>query len=59
MYATILSGPPQPLHTNGFAWYTLLMSRAQFGAQRLFVGAASAGSSEPSLSSREARTRLA
>ena len=59
MYATILSGPAQPLQTSGSAWYTLLMSRAQRGGQRLFVGAASAGSSEPSFSLREARTRLA
>jgi hypothetical protein len=59
MYATILSGPAQPLQTSGSAWYTLLMSRAQLGGQRLFVGAASTGSSEPSFSLREARTRLA
>jgi acyl-homoserine-lactone acylase len=44
MYATILSGPAQPLQTSGSAWYTLLMSRAQLGGQRLFVGAASTGS---------------
>jgi hypothetical protein len=47
------------LQTSGSAWYTLLMSRAQLGGQRLFVGAASTGSSEPSFSLREARTRLA
>jgi hypothetical protein len=35
------------------------MSRAQLGGQRLFVGAASTGSSEPSFSLREARTRPA
>jgi hypothetical protein len=59
MYATILSGPPQPLHTSGSAWNTLLMSRAQLGGQRLFVGAASSLSPELSISFREARTRLA
>ena len=59
MYATILSGPPQPLHTSGSAWYTLLMSRAQLGGQRLFDGAASVLSSELSFSVREAPTRLA
>lgn len=58
MYATILSRPSQPLHTSGSAWYTLLMSLAQLGGQRL-VGAASTGSCEPSFSLREARTRLA
>jgi len=59
MYATILSGLPHALQTSGSAWYTLLMSRAQLGGQRLFVGASSTLSSEPSFSLREARTRLA
>lgn len=38
MYDTILSGPPQPLQTNGFAWKALLISRAQLGGQRLEAG---------------------
>ena len=58
-YATILSYPPHLRHASGSAWYTLLMSLAQLGGQRLFVGAGSAASSEPSVSLREARTRLA
>ena len=43
MYATILSGPALPLQTSGSACYTLLMSRAQLGGQRLLVGATSPG----------------
>jgi len=58
-YATILSYPPHLRHASGSAWYTLLMSLAQLGGQRLFVGAGSAARSEPSFSLREARTRLA
>ncbi len=57
MYATILTGPPQPLHTSGAAWYTLLMSRAQLGGQRLFIGAAELAENCPKDTRRSGRGR--
>ena len=57
-YATTFSFPPHWRQTSGSAWYTLLMSLAQFGAQRRWVVGA-AGTPDASVSGREARTRLA
>ena len=38
-YATTFSFPPHWRQTSGSAWYTLLMSLAQLGGQRLFLSA--------------------
>jgi hypothetical protein len=58
-YAMMFSFPPHWRQTSGSAWYTFAIRRAQLGGQRRLIGAASAGSSEPFFSLREARTRLA